>query len=97
MLNFHISARRWFDRKNGNTYHSVSVYSNGQRIARASCEYGYGDQYYETACKLIESLNTVPPRRLYANGSAEPLYYWAPRAGITYTIDCADVARKSDL
>jgi len=27
--NITISARRWFDKVNGNTYHSVDVYANG--------------------------------------------------------------------
>ena len=40
-----INGRRWFEKVNGNTYHSVNVWINGQHIGGVGFEYGYGDQY----------------------------------------------------
>ncbi len=52
--NITISARRWFDKVNGNTYHSVDVYANGKHIGRKPFEYGYGEGYLQTAHKILQ-------------------------------------------
>lgn len=96
---YHISARRWFDRINGNTYHSVSIYRNGDQVARVPFEYGYGDQYADTAQRLmaaLPALASVPPTH-YSNGGSEPLRLWAERARFLYSVDCVDVNRRKDL
>jgi hypothetical protein len=43
-------AARWFDKVNGNTYHSVRITDNktGETIY-CPMEYGYGDHYRQTA------------------------------------------------
>jgi hypothetical protein len=48
-----IEGRRWFDRINGNTYHSATVYVNNEIIGREPFEYGYGDQYKQTGYALL--------------------------------------------
>ena len=52
-IKFVANAVRWFDRTNGNTYHSVRITrcSDGKVIV-CPFEYGYGDQYKATA--LVE-------------------------------------------
>lgn len=96
-LPLHIAARRWFDRANGNTYHSVVIYQNGAIVAEAPFSYGYGDHYMQTAAELIEHLGIVPPPTQYANGGSEPLHLWTERVGLIYSVDCIDVQRKKDL
>lgn len=49
-----IEGRRWFDKVNGNTYHSATLYVNNEQIDRVPFEYGYGDQYKQTGYALIE-------------------------------------------
>jgi len=94
---FHISARKWFDKVNGNTYHSVTIYQDGTIVAEAPYQYGYGDQYTETAASLLQALGTLSDRITYTNGGQEQLRQWSERTGFAYSIDCADVARKKDL
>lgn len=49
-----IEGRRWFDKVNGNTYHSATLYVNNKKIDRVPFEYGYGDSYIQTGYTLIE-------------------------------------------
>ena len=48
-----IEARRWLDRINGNTYHSVRVKENGITIGTVNFTYGYGEHYKQTALDLL--------------------------------------------
>lgn len=48
-----IRGRRWFERVNGNTYHSVEVYVNGKLIGYEPFAYGYGSQFLETAKDIL--------------------------------------------
>lgn len=48
-----VQGRRWFDKVNGNTYHSATVYVNNEEVAREPFQYGYGDSYQYTGLELI--------------------------------------------
>ena len=52
---FTVVAVKWFDKINGNTYHSCYCvrHSDGAEL-RAPYQYGYGDQYRETALALMQ-------------------------------------------
>ena len=51
-----IVAKRWFQKSYGNTYHSVSIYQGGQRVAYTPTpRYGYGDQWIVTAGELLNA------------------------------------------
>ena len=52
-IKFTVNAVRWFDKVNGNTYHSVRItrHKDGMTIT-APFQYGYGDHYRQTALKL---------------------------------------------
>lgn len=97
MKTYHISARRWFDRRAGNTYHSVTIYSDGEIVAASGLTYGYGDHWEQTAAELLEALPGIKPRRQYENGGSEPLRLWAERTGLVYSTECLDVPRKKDI
>lgn len=47
-----IIVRKWFDRVNGNTYHSTRIVINGVADYKKAFEYGYGDAYMDTAARL---------------------------------------------
>jgi len=55
-----IEAKRWFERTNGNTYHSVNVYVNNELIGRVPFTYGYGEQYIETAFDILAEWGMFP-------------------------------------
>jgi len=51
---FVCNAVRWFDRINGNTYHSVKVTRcKDNKTIAAQITYGYGDSYRQTALNLM--------------------------------------------
>lgn len=47
-----ITARLWFSA--GNTYHTTCIYLNGQPVRITPIEYGYGEQYLQTALEWVE-------------------------------------------
>ena len=87
-----ITARRWFERTNGNTYHSVSVERNGKHVGYAPFTYGYGEQYLETAYRLIKK----------TKGFRGQKDSWAFRRHMQdhrnqYVVTVSDVSSKKDL
>lgn len=62
-IKFVCEARRWFDKINGNTYHSVRVtrVSDGKTIA-SPMQYGYGDHYRQTALEIMSKSNWIPKK-----------------------------------
>jgi len=53
-IRFIAEAARWFDKVNGNTYHSsrITRVRDGQVIT-VFFQYGYGDMYRQTALKAM--------------------------------------------
>jgi len=86
-MTLHISAHRWFNRTHGNTYHSVRIYQDGKQVAYLPYQYGYGEQWLQTAIDWLR-----------ANGYPDAEYgtlYLREVLGGTY--DICDVQRKKDL
>jgi hypothetical protein len=56
-------AIKWFDKVNGNTYHSVNITrtSDGKKVY-GQFEYGYGDQYRQTALESMEKAGWIPEK-----------------------------------
>jgi len=54
-------AARWFDKVNGNTYHSVRIQRvKDSRVIFCKFQYGYGDQYRQTALEAMEKEKWLP-------------------------------------
>lgn len=85
-----IVGRRWFQRTAGNTYHSVEVWANGERVFRCPFAYGYDDQYLQTAYEWMQANGYANPGERY--GGTLQL---REKLGATWTV--SDVARKGDL
>ena len=49
-----VNGKRWFERTNGNTYHSVEVYLDGDLLERLPFNYGYGSGYEQSAFEILE-------------------------------------------
>jgi len=60
-IKYTCNAVRWFDKTNGNTYHSVRVirHKDGAVIV-GQFQYGYGDSYRDTALKLMSKNKWLP-------------------------------------
>lgn len=97
-----LTGRRWFDRKNGNTYFSASATLNGEEVARIAYEYGYGENWLDRICDELNWAGVLPvERETYSNGLTEVPWRWLQRiekeAGIAVFTSCVDVRRKKDL
>ena len=79
-IKYICTAVKWFDKVNGNTYHSVRVTRcrDGKTIVglHPPYEYGYGDQYRYTALDAMAAAKWLPVkyRGNYENG--------CPKAGV---------------
>lgn len=62
-IRFVANAVKWFDKVNGNTYHSVAITrcADGKTLY-CRMEYGYGDQYRYTALNAMLAARWIPAR-----------------------------------
>ena len=78
IIKYTATAARWFDRVNGNTYHSVRVTRcrDGKTLV-CPMTYGYGDQYRHTALAAMSAAKWLPVkyRGRYENGSGKAWAY----------------------
>lgn len=108
-----IEAKRWFDKVNGNTYHSVNVYVNGEFIGRVPYTYGYEEQYLQTAFEILQDAkiykkstskkvihkNGYDTLEMYEKNKQEYFKYMQDMRDHRgkFIITVADVGRKRDL
>ena len=88
----HISARRWFDRGPGNTYHSVQITLPDGRVQTVPFEYGYDEAYRQTAFRVVREMLGVSE-----NPKEYCAWQWYEREGYYVVYDVVDVPRKRDL
>jgi len=92
-----IIGRRWFERVNGNTYHSVSILVDGKHVHRIEYDYGYGRMYAQNAQKWLDKNGYLPGIEHYPNGGSESLWRYCEKNGIALFDTVTDVKRKKDL
>lgn len=90
-----VDARRWFEKTNGNTYHSVSVtidFGQGlKKIGSVNFAYGYGEHYLFTAFGIMKEFGLFKDKEYL-----DFLRYKRENQGKIYTT-VTDVSRKKDL
>jgi hypothetical protein len=60
-VRFFVTAARWFDRQNGNTYHaSRIVRARDGKVLVCPLQYGYGDCYRQTALETMGKAGWLP-------------------------------------
>ena len=61
MTRFFILGKKWFDKVNGNTYHTVKIVDldSGETIVKTERAYGYGDHWKQTAYEELTKLGLV--------------------------------------
>lgn len=58
MIKYVIHAKKWRDKVNGNTYHSVRVLNTQNNAMIASpFKYGYGEQFMQSAKEEMKKVN----------------------------------------
>lgn len=92
MQSLTLIARRWFDRKAGNTYHSVTVLIDGTEVHTSGMHYGYDRHFEQTALEWLLYSEKVPQ-----SFRDKPLSLACREAGIAFTSNVSDVSRKRDL
>ncbi len=95
-MSIHIEGRRWWDRVN--TYHSVTIYKDGEVIAYIPYSYGGMDMYLQTAWDWL-GVNGWPElaeRNPYTNGYVHFGTQYL-REVLHGTCSVVDVSRKKDL
>ena len=84
-----VIGKRWFDRVNGNTYHTAMVLVNGQSLGKSPMTYGYDDQYLETAKGILLEHYDFP------TGMTERSPMWQLRDnGVTLTKTVSDGLKR---
>lgn len=96
-----IIGKRWFQKGPGNTYHSVRVIVDGSEIGHVPYAYGYGNQYIQTAFKILQDKGYYPKTgEKLKSGLDKDEHDFIndmrdnPKKFVTHV---SDVARKSDL
>lgn len=89
-----IIGRRWFQRGPGNTYHTAEIVVDGVTVHKTPREYGYGDQYADTAFRWLIEQGIVPapdhPDECHWRHIRDDLK-------IPYSYRAIDVSRQKDL
>jgi hypothetical protein len=85
-----VVGRRWFDKKNGNTYHTSEIYINNEFIHKTEFTYGYGDQYYWTAWDWLMANG-------YVKNKFSPPRIWCEDNNIKWCTTVSDVGSKKNL
>lgn len=92
-----IEGRRWFDKVNGNTYHTARILLDGVESIGVGYSYGYDQQYVDSAFSVLEGANLIRPRERYQNGVHEPIWEWAERMGVKVEYSAVDVNSRGGL
>jgi tRNA(Leu) C34 or U34 (ribose-2'-O)-methylase TrmL len=90
--NITIIGRKWFDRINGNTYHSVTVLVNNTEVLYSPFSYGYDDQYIQTAAKELHQFGYLPEWP-----DNKVFWRYCDESGINLYCTATNVTRKRDL
>ena len=62
-IRFIAHVVRWFDRINGNTYHSIRIVRvRDNKTIFCKWRYGYADHYKQTAFSVMEEAKWLPPK-----------------------------------
>jgi hypothetical protein len=93
----HIEGRRWFQRTYGNTYHSVRIFRDGEQVAYLPFQYGYGEQYLQTAFDWLAANGMPELAERYDNGARKYFGTQYLREVLHGTHSVIDVTRKGDL
>jgi len=96
MKSITVIGRRWFERINGNTYHSAEIIIDGTFVHKIQFAYGYEDQYIQSASEFLEEEGHIKLEK-YNNSGFEMLWSYCKKHNIKYYATVTDVRRRKDL
>lgn len=75
-IKFVVQAVKWFDKVNGNTYHSCRITRTSDgAVLCCPFQYGYGDQYRHTALVEMADKKWLPVKYRGRNENGHHNYY----------------------
>lgn len=84
-IKFIARAARWFDRINGNTYHSVKITRvKDDKTIYCPMQYSYGEQYKTTALQAMAKAKFLPVK--YRGENRQYLYERENNYPILWTV-----------
>lgn len=87
-IKYIIQGLRWFDKINGNTYHTVIITNkDNKQIWKSPITYGYNDQYRQTAIDHLIKEGLFKEKDRFNHELIRKIFY--------FTV--TDVNRKKDL
>jgi len=94
-----VIGRKWFDKINGNTYHTATILIDGEHKPELDIpfQYGYGDQYLQSAGQLLDEAGLVSLERHPVLSCSEGLRSWCDRNNVTLYYQADYLPRKKDL
>ena len=97
MKSLHIEGRRWFQKTYGNTYHSVRIWIDGNQVACLPYQYGYGEQFLQTAWEWLGHNGFPELLEKHDNGCWKNYGTQYLREVLHGTYSVVDVSRQKDL
>ena len=76
-----VLGRKWYDKLNGNTYHTSQIMIDGHTVGKTEFQYGYGDHYLQSAAEWLEEHGHIE-RGHYDHGSSQSLWQYCTDNGI---------------
>lgn len=95
-----IQAKEWFDKVNGNSYHSARITLNfGLEDEKTICvpfTYGYEDHYLQSSAELLEKEGFIQPEK-YDNGAKQSIVRYCREHGIDLRTSKQEGCKKRDV
>lgn len=78
-IKYICDVKIWFDKINGNTYHSVNITDadTNKLIYSSGLTYGYGEQYEQTAKTALIKLGLYDKKNTYNHEFNKSLFHWS--------------------
>lgn len=92
MKTLELHGCRWFNRRKGQTYHSVVIMIDDETVHKVDYAYGYDGAWMDSAATWLEANGKLPNRTKH-----EALWRYCERKRIKFTYTINDVPRKKDL
>ncbi len=93
-----LLGRRWFNRRVGQSYNTVTIYVNGKAVTHLPENGGGDDMYEQRAMRWLITNGYIPAdEKNTKQGGFISLWRAAERDRFDYTSDVVDVPRQKDL
>lgn len=92
-----LQGRIWFDRANGNSYHTTAIFVNHKFVHKTETQYGYGDQYVQTGFEWLEKNGYLKNTESFRSSSGSVCWWDYCRTNGIETIQTSHDVLKREL